>query len=75
MTVKVLCVSYRKYLDATSTMYFFSPYMDNVRRGEVCARRCCSASACRIHPSVMDRFYISMFSHTTVGLVSHNIPM
>ena len=75
MEVRVLCSLYRKDCDATSVISFFSPDMDIVRRGETCARRCCSDSARRIRPALMYRFNVSLFAHATVGDLSHNIPM
>ena len=67
--------SYWKSLDATSAMSFFSPAMDNVKIGGTCTRRCRSASARSSRPAVMDNFEFIMFAHTTLGVLSHNIPM
>ena len=56
-------------------MLFFSPAMDSVRRSETCARQCQSAIIYRSLPAVIDRFYVSLFAHTMVGVLSQNIPM
>ena len=56
-------------------MSFFTQAMENIRRGETCARQCCSDSACRIRPAVMDRFDVCLFAHAMVGVLSTNIPM
>ena len=58
MAVRVLCLSYQKAHDATSAMSFFFSSMENVRRGDTCARHCHSASAHRKGPSVMGRFLV-----------------
>ena len=56
-------------------MLFFSPAMDNLRRGNTCDHCCCSASACRSSPAVMYRFDVSMFVHAEVGFLSQKILM
>ena len=75
MSVKVLLLSYRNYRNATSDVSFFSPNMENLRRGSTCACRCQNGSARRSRPTVMERFEASMFAYSMVGLLLQNIPM
>ena len=73
MSFRVLCFSYWKDCEATSAMSFFSPYMYNVRIGDICAHLCHSASARSIRSAVMDRFEVILFVHAAVGVLSENI--